>query len=93
MEQVVTRNQQRAVLLADRILKGHVDPAELSEVDWSLLLLAAGLYKVATPPRVVALRVLANAEHLEGYFTGTISVQLSDVLHASMGNSKSPLFH
>lgn len=89
----MTSNQRRAIFLADLILKGHVDPAELSEIDWDLLLLAAGLYKTATPPRVVALRVLANAEHLEGYFTETISVQLSDVFHVSMGNSKASLLH
>jgi len=89
----VTSNQRRAVLLADLILKGRVDPVELSEIDWDLLLLAAGVHKVATPPAKVALRVLANAEHLAGYFTETISVQSSEVFHVSMGNAKATVFH
>ncbi len=89
----MTSNQQRAVLLADLILKDRVDSAELSEIDWDLLLLAAGLYKVTTPPLVVALRVLVNAENLQGYFTQSVSAHLIDVHPAKTGNSKAPLFH
>lgn len=88
----MTSNQRRAILLADQILKGHAEPAKISETDWSLLLLAAGLHRVATPPPVVAIRVLSNAEHLEGYFTEVMPPHLGDFVHTTIGTPSGQCF-
>ena len=89
----MTSNQRRAIFLANLIVKGYTDPANLSEIDWSLLLLAAGLYRVTTPPVVVAARVLANAEALDGYFSETMAVHLNPLPHSNVGRWEEPALH
>ena len=53
----MTRNQLRAIALAHEIKSGTTDPTALQDQDWMLLLLAAGLNRVASPPPIIARKV------------------------------------
>ena len=64
----MTTNQLRAVRLARAMSEGRIDAAGLSDDDWSLLLLAAGLNQTAAAPAVVARRVVDAAWGRSGYF-------------------------
>lgn len=64
----MTRNQQRSLSLARAIVGGTIDAIGLSEHDWHLLLLAAGLNKVHSDPLRVCRRVLDRAGAEVGYF-------------------------
>lgn len=64
----MTRNQQRARELAGAIIRGTIDAIGLSEPDWHLLLLAAGLNKALSEPLQVCRRILDQAERRAGYF-------------------------
>ena len=68
----MSRNQKHAVELALRLCRGDVEPALISEVDWSLLLLAAGLNNASTGPLAVAKGVIARFRQKVGYFAGYI---------------------
>lgn len=65
----MTRNQQRAVQLARNISSGRLDPADLSDGDWHLLLLAANINNAMSLPALVCGRVLNQAERQIGYFS------------------------
>jgi hypothetical protein len=64
----MTRNQNRAVRLAEAVLTRRVAPEALPEPAWELLLLAAGVNCIAAAAGVVARRVVANARRHVGYF-------------------------
>lgn len=64
----VTTNQTRAVLLAREMSAGRASTTTISDNDWNLLLLAAGLNHAASSPLEVARRVLATAYAGTGYF-------------------------
>ena len=64
----MNRNQRRAVQLAGAILAHQLDPADLPDGDWALLLLAADLHNPLSLPPFVARRVLEQSEHGRGYF-------------------------
>ena len=64
----MTSNQTKAVLLARDIAQGRVAAGELSDDDWILLILAAGLNCTSVSPAVVSNRVLRNACARAGYF-------------------------
>ena len=64
----MTRNQQRAVMLARHVSNGLHDPADLTDGDWNLLLLAADLNNTTSLPMLVCARVLNQAERRVGYF-------------------------
>ena len=64
----MTSNQTKAVLLARDIAQGRVVAGDLSDNDWVLLVLAAGLSCTAISPAVVSSRVLRNACAQAGYF-------------------------
>jgi hypothetical protein len=61
-------NQSRAVDLARRIVDGQLRARELSDDDWHLLLLAAGVRSAFAPPPVVSCKVLNDAQLRAGYF-------------------------
>lgn len=65
----MTRNQQRAVTLARQVSNGLHDPAQLTDGDWNLLLLAADLNNTTSLPMLVCARVLNQAERRVGYFS------------------------
>ena len=67
----MTRNQQQAVSLARRISSGSLDPADLSDAEWNLLLLAGDLNSATSLPMLVCGRVLNRAERRIGYFSDT----------------------
>jgi hypothetical protein len=67
----VTTNQWRAASLAARICQRHVDPSEIPERDWHLLLLAADLRNPGSLPLLVCCRVLDQAARGLGYFAST----------------------
>ena len=69
----MTNNQRRAVDLAQQIRQGITDAADLSEMDWCLLLLAADLNRNSAPPLMVADRVLKRAELQIRYFADDTS--------------------
>ena len=64
----MTRNQRRAIDIAKGLLSGAVTTARVSEADWHLLLLGAGVNCQHTPLLKVAGQVLENAERHAGYF-------------------------
>ncbi|HEX8911925.1 MAG TPA: hypothetical protein VF796_06165 [Humisphaera sp.] len=81
----MTTNQTRAVVLAREILGGRVDVSTLSDQDWVLLVLAAGVSCTAAGAVVVSSRVLENASAMAGYFgtaTQFMPTRSSRVLHA-----------
>jgi hypothetical protein len=64
----MTRNQERARLLATALLSGEIKSSELRDEDWALLLLAADMQNVRAPAGLVAQSVLANYENHTAYF-------------------------
>jgi hypothetical protein len=64
----MTSNQTKAILLAHQIAQGQIAGGDLSDHDWMLLVLAAGLSCTAVSPAVVSSRVLRNACAQAGYF-------------------------
>jgi hypothetical protein len=64
----MTRNQQKAVELAQGIIDRKVVPIDLRDLEWQLLLLAAGLNSLSSLPLLVAHRVLQNSTSFAGYF-------------------------
>ncbi len=64
----MTRNQLRAIALAHEIKSGTTDPTTLLDQDWMLLLLAAGLNRVSSPPPIIARKVLDFADRQVEYF-------------------------
>ncbi len=64
----MTRNQLRAIALAHEIKGGTTDPTTLQDQDWMLLLLAAGLSRVSSPPPIIAHKVLDCADRQVEYF-------------------------
>jgi len=71
----MTKNQQRAVALAQRIIEDRETPLIVDDADWHLLLLAAGLNNCRVLPLTVAMRALQCAEGRTGYFAGHASSQ------------------
>jgi len=67
----VTTNQWHAASLAAQICQHMVDPADLSDHDWHLLLLAADLNSPQSLPLLVCCRVLDQAARGVGYFEDT----------------------
>lgn len=68
----MTANELKAIELATGLAERSVDPATLSDDDWFLLLLAAGVNSAAST-LAVARRVLEAAERRVGYFAPTES--------------------
>lgn len=65
----MTSIQERAVRLAERVRHRELDPATLSDADWHLLLLAAGLNNQQSLPPIVCRRVLDHAGRQVGFFS------------------------
>ena len=65
----MTRNQHRSIELARQLVLGTLNAEQLSDEDWNLLLLAAGLNNPRSLPPVVAHRVLNQAAGQNGYFS------------------------
>jgi hypothetical protein len=61
-------NQSRAIDLARQIVHGQLRAGELSDHDWHLLLLAAGVRSALAAPLVVSCKVLNDAQLRAGYF-------------------------
>jgi hypothetical protein len=66
----MTHNQLHALELAEGLLSSSVSADQLTDQEWHLMLLAAGLNSYCAPPTKVALLTLQNARAGEGYFTG-----------------------
>ena len=64
----MTRNQQTAIRLAAALSRGRTDALALSDDQWHLLLLAAGMNCPGANPSVVARRVLNHRAAQTGYF-------------------------
>ena len=64
----MTSNQRRAAGMAEGIHRGSLAAQALTDDDWSLLLLAAGMNGVAAPPAKVCRQVLRCAGEGSGYF-------------------------
>ena len=79
----MTRNQHRAVMLARHVSNGLHDPADLTDGDWNLLLLAADLNNATSLPMLVCARVLNQAERGVGYFSGPDRVGTLDAPSAT----------
>jgi len=70
----MTSNQLRAITLARQIKRGATDPSALQDQDWMLLLLAAGLNKSSSSPRVIVKKVLEHADRQVEYFAASNQV-------------------
>jgi hypothetical protein len=68
----MTRNQHHALDLARKILKGALSAQAVTDQEWHLLLLAAGLNCLALPPKKVSVQVLRNARWGTGYYAGAM---------------------
>jgi hypothetical protein len=64
----VSSNCIRAISLASALFEGSLDPASLTDNDWYLLLLAAGLNEPGTVAATVSRLVLQAAQRRTGYF-------------------------
>jgi hypothetical protein len=64
----VTTNQTRALHLARALSDGRLSAATISDDDWTLLLLAAGINHAGSTPAVVSRHVLDSAAAETGYF-------------------------
>ncbi|HEY8747793.1 MAG TPA: hypothetical protein VIM11_07455 [Tepidisphaeraceae bacterium] len=73
----MTNNQRRAIALASEIRRGATDASDLPEHDWHLLLLAAGLNSSSAPARLIAARVLNNAQGHVLYFAESTGIRSS----------------
>jgi hypothetical protein len=70
----MTHNQAHALELAEGLLSSTVSADQLTDQEWHLMLLAAGLNSYCAPPTKVALLTLQNAQSGAGYFTGVGTV-------------------
>jgi hypothetical protein len=70
----MTRNQQRAVQLADAILEHKIRASDVPDPEWQLLLLAAGLENSSSMPVLVAYLVRHNLAQKSGYFASAKSI-------------------
>jgi hypothetical protein len=70
----MTSNQRRVIRLATQILEDEHFAAKISDPEWELLLLAAGLNNVSARPSMVAHLVLHNLAHADGYFSSSVAV-------------------
>jgi hypothetical protein len=75
MEAAMTTVQERAITTALNVLSvgffecpKHYYEYFIHEDDWALLMTAAGVNAIGTPPQQVAVRVLGNAVAREGFF-------------------------
>jgi hypothetical protein len=66
----MTHNQSHALELARGLLNATVSAEELTDQEWHLMLLAAGLNSYCAAPSKVAVRTLQNALSGTGYFAG-----------------------
>jgi hypothetical protein len=66
----MTQNQHHALDLAHSLLSSAVSADQLTDQEWHLMLLAAGLNNYCAAPTKVALLTLQNAQQGAGYFTG-----------------------
>lgn len=64
----MTTNQTRALSLARAVSDGRLTSTTISDDDWTLLLLAAGMNHAASTPAVVSRLVLESATAQTGYF-------------------------
>lgn len=64
----MTGNQKNALELAEKIVRQDKTAVELSERQWHLLLLAAGLNNPCSLPQFVAHKVLREFQSRRGYF-------------------------
>lgn len=71
----MTRNQQRATALARDICDGKTAASTLSDADWALLLLAAGLNACRSRPLLVGHLVLERAHRRVGYFAELVDAE------------------
>ena len=71
----MTHNQHHALELARGLLTSTVRADQLSDQEWHLMLLAAGLNSYCAPPTKVALLTLENAREGVGYFEGVPTVR------------------
>lgn len=79
----LTEHQRRAIDLAERIVANDLTATELLDSDWALLMLAAGVYRVDIPLRLMACKVLTNLTHGRGYFASSRQHRRSDSLDDS----------
>ena len=68
----MTSNQRRAARLAATVRADGGRTADLTDADWDLLLLAAGLNRCWSLPLLVANRVLDHARRRVGYFADPV---------------------
>lgn len=73
----MTRNQERAALIAQCVLTGRVPADDLPDEDWSLLMLAAGVNSLYAPAEVLSSRALEQAVHHSGYFAAKRTSRLA----------------
>jgi len=66
----MTHNQSHALELAEGLLSSSVSADRLTDQEWHLMLLAAGLNSYCASPTKVALLTLQNAQSGAGYFAG-----------------------
>jgi sorbitol-specific phosphotransferase system component IIBC len=66
----MTANQQRAMGIAEALIAEELQPADLTDDQWGLLLLAAGVSNRRLSPMVTAQRVLSQFYGRSGYFAG-----------------------
>ncbi|HEX8522766.1 MAG TPA: hypothetical protein VF669_10955 [Tepidisphaeraceae bacterium] len=65
---MLTGNQKRAVELAELVINGRVQLSEVSDEQWQLLVLAAGVTHQRVPQWTICERVIGNYLSCEGYF-------------------------
>jgi hypothetical protein len=78
----MTDTQERSIALALNILQvgffecpRHYYEYFIDDDEWALLMTAAGINVIGTPPQQLALSVLRNAVAREGFFTGMTDFQ------------------
>ena len=75
----MSSNCIRAISLANALFEGSLDPSNLSDNDWYLLLLAAGLNEAESGPATVSRLVLDAARRRTGYFRPRDDARLQPV--------------
>jgi hypothetical protein len=75
----VSSNCIRAITLANSLSDGSLDPSNLSDNDWYLLLLAAGLNEAEAGPATLSRLILDAARHRTGYFRPRDDARLHQV--------------
>ena len=64
----LTNNQRRVLELAEQAVLDPAKASQFSDVDWALLLLAAGMRRRDVPARLIAAKVLTHYARRRGYF-------------------------